>query len=44
MPTLPARIGPRVVSTPTTRPRSIETPVTSQFWMRSTPRRSAARA
>ena len=43
-PTFPARIVPRVVSTPATRPLRMTRPVTSQFWMMSTPRRSAARA
>ena len=33
-----------VVSTPTTLPPSRRMPVTSQFWMMSTPRASAARA
>ena len=37
-PTFPAMIVPRVVSTPVTRPPSRMKPVTSQFWMRSTPR------
>jgi hypothetical protein len=35
---------PRVVSTPTARPLSMRMPVTSQFWMMSTPRLSAPRA
>ena len=35
---------PRVVSTPAMRPLRMTKPVTSQFWMMSTPRRSAARA
>jgi hypothetical protein len=39
-----ARIAPRVVCTPVTRPFSMSIPVTSQFWIRSTPRWSAARA
>ena len=38
MPTFFARIGPRVVWTPVTRPSSMSIPVTSQFWIRSTPR------
>ena len=42
--TLSALIGPRVVCTPVTRPPSVSMPVTSQFWMRSTPRWSAPRA
>ncbi|MNL66712.1 hypothetical protein D3C87_1912210 [compost metagenome] len=39
-----ARIGPREVSTPTARPPDMVMPVTSQFWIMSTPRLSAARA
>ena len=39
-----ARIAPRVVCTPVTRPFWMSIPVTSQFWIRSTPRRSAPRA
>ena len=43
--TAPARIVPREVSTPSTRPASPRTnPVTSQCSMRSTPSRSAAEA
>jgi hypothetical protein len=38
MPTLPAPIAPRDVSTPMTLPTlSRVKPVTSQFWMMSTP-------
>ena len=44
MPTFLARIAPREVCTPVTLPFSISMPVTSQFWIRSTPRRSAPRA
>ena len=39
-----ARIAPRVVCTPLTRPFSTSIPVTSQSWTRSTPRWSAPRA
>ena len=39
-----APMKPRMVSTPVARPASVRMPVTSQFWMRSTPRASAARA
>ena len=39
-----ARIAPRVVWTPRTTPFSMSIPVTSQFWIRSTPRWSAPRA
>jgi hypothetical protein len=35
---------PAVVSTPRTLPSSMRKPVTAQFWMMSTPRRSAPRA
>src|SRR5216684_2711347 len=42
--TLSARIDPRVVSTPETRPPETPMPVTSQFWTISTPRASAALA
>ena len=38
MPTFLARIAPRVVCTPLTTPFSMSMPVTSQFWMISTPR------
>ena len=41
---MPALIRPRVVSTPTTRLPSLMKPVTSQFWMMSTPIASQARA
>ena len=44
IPTLPAAMYPREVSTPRTRPPSMRKPVTSQFWIRSTPRASAPRA
>ena len=44
MATFFAPMAPRVVSTPVTRPFSTLRPVTSQFWMMSTPRASAARA
>jgi hypothetical protein len=44
IPTFFARIAPRVVCTPRTLPFSMSIPVTSQFWIRSTPRRSAPRA
>ena len=37
-------IPPRLVSTPTTLPPSTRMPVTSQFWMMSTPLASAPRA
>ena len=42
-PTVSASIRPFAVSTPLTLPPSIRKPVTSQFWMMSTPRASAAR-
>jgi hypothetical protein len=42
--TRPASIVPRFVVTPVTRSPSRTNPVTSQFWMRWTPRRCAARA
>ena len=38
------RIGPLVVSTPSTLPPLTRMPVTSQFWMISTPKASAPRA
>jgi len=41
---LRAPMKPFVVSTPCTRPATMRKPVTSQFWMMSTPRSSAARA
>jgi hypothetical protein len=44
MPTLPAAMAPRDVSTWVMRPPARRNPVTSQFWMMSTPSRSAARA
>ena len=44
MPTFRARIAPRVVCTPRTTPFSMSMPVTSQVWIRSTPRWSAPRA
>ena len=37
-------VGGSLVSTPVTLPFSTLRPVTSQFWMMSTPRESAARA
>ena len=40
-PTFLAATYPLVVSTPTTRPFSRRMPMTSQFWMMSTPRASA---
>ena len=40
----PAAIRPRVVCTATARPSTTSTPVTSQFWIRSTPIASARRA
>ena len=45
-PTRAVRIGPLLVSTPVTAPLagSRRMPVTSQFWMMSTPSRLAARA
>ena len=43
-PTFFALIKPREVSTPTQAPCSMRNPVTSQFWMISTPRLSAPRA
>ena len=44
-PTFPARIAPRVVSTPVIAPDpSRKKPVSSQFWMMSTPSAEAARA
>ena len=42
--TFPARMKPRLVSTPVTRPFSRRMPVTAQFWTMSTPRSLAARA
>jgi hypothetical protein len=42
--TLLARIDPREVCTPVTRPSAMEKPVTSQFWTISTPRSLAPRA
>ena len=39
-----ARIDPREVCTPVTRPSAMEKPVTSQFWTISTPRSLAPRA
>jgi heterotetrameric sarcosine oxidase beta subunit len=39
-----AAMKPFSVSTPRTRPPSMRKPVAAQFWMRSTPRESAARA
>ena len=44
MATFLAEIGPRVVSTPVTRPPTWRMPVTSQFCTTSTPNRSAPRA
>ena len=42
--TVPAAIGPRLVSTPTQRPFSILRPVTSTPWWMCTPPASALRA
>ena len=39
-----ARSAPREVCTPFTTPPSMSIPVTSQFWIRSTPRSLAPRA
>jgi hypothetical protein len=43
-PTRSAPMSPLVVFTPTTLPPTILRPVTSQFWITSTPSASAARA
>ena len=43
-PSLAQPMKPRLVSTPKTLPFSILMPLTSQFWIMSTPRKSAPRA